>query len=246
MMAPFRSAGHALRRRARLRAAADLSRPRRALVDALRRACRDQRYNEIDDVTRVRPAAHWYCKRVTLDVNALSSTGAEVVGSLSAVRDGQAFVSGGMRNQFALADLKMNRLLGTFDESAGPTSRRPDPAGTLRSDTAPASPSEAQASGRGSSVQSSGRRGFGRLQLARRARDRSRRAPAARRRRRRCARPVCPRAAGPRRRKSTFIYGAEDDARELSQSSGYAGKGAKLVTASDSFFISSLSARWSC
>ena len=52
-----------------------------------------------------------------------------------------------------------------------------------------------------------------------------------------------------RRRKSTFISGAEDDARELvdhlAELSGYAGI-AKLVTASDSFFISSLSARWSC
>ena len=35
-----------------------------------------------------------------------------------AVRDGQALFSGGLRNQFALADLKMNRLLGTFDEWA--------------------------------------------------------------------------------------------------------------------------------
>ena len=34
------------------------------------------------------------------------------------MRDGQALCSGGLRNQFALADLKMNRLLGTFDEWA--------------------------------------------------------------------------------------------------------------------------------
>ena len=34
------------------------------------------------------------------------------------VRDGQALFSGGLRNVFALADLKMNRLLDTFDEWA--------------------------------------------------------------------------------------------------------------------------------
>jgi putative flavoprotein involved in K+ transport len=31
------------------------------------------------------------------------------------VRDGRALFSGGLRNQFALADLKMNRLLDSFD-----------------------------------------------------------------------------------------------------------------------------------
>jgi putative flavoprotein involved in K+ transport len=37
---------------------------------------------------------------------------------LSAVRDGRALFSGGLKNQFALADLKMERLLDTFDEWA--------------------------------------------------------------------------------------------------------------------------------
>jgi putative flavoprotein involved in K+ transport len=32
------------------------------------------------------------------------------------VRDGRALFSGGLRNQFALADLKMDRLLDTFDD----------------------------------------------------------------------------------------------------------------------------------
>jgi putative flavoprotein involved in K+ transport len=40
------------------------------------------------------------------------------VGRWSAVRDGRALFSGGLRNQFTLADLKMNRLLDTFDEWA--------------------------------------------------------------------------------------------------------------------------------
>jgi putative flavoprotein involved in K+ transport len=40
------------------------------------------------------------------------------VGRWAAVRDGSALFSGGLRNVFSLADLKMNRLLGTFDEWA--------------------------------------------------------------------------------------------------------------------------------
>jgi putative flavoprotein involved in K+ transport len=37
------------------------------------------------------------------------------------VRDGRALFSGGLRNLFALADLKMERLLDTFDEWARTT-----------------------------------------------------------------------------------------------------------------------------
>jgi putative flavoprotein involved in K+ transport len=44
--------------------------------------------------------------------------GVETVGRLAAVRDGRALFSGGLRNLFSLADLKMERLLGTFDEWA--------------------------------------------------------------------------------------------------------------------------------
>ena len=82
----------------------------------------EQRYNEVDDLPRVRhlpsPQLIGTPERATLDLNALSSAGVEIVGRLATVRDGQALFSGGLRNQFALADLKMNRLLGTFDEWA--------------------------------------------------------------------------------------------------------------------------------
>ena len=54
----------------------------------------------------------------TLDLNVLAGTGVEIVGRLATVRDGRALFSGGLRNQFALADLKMDRLLETFDEWA--------------------------------------------------------------------------------------------------------------------------------
>ena len=82
----------------------------------------NQRYDEVDDLTRARrlpsPQLVGTPQRVTLDLNALGKSGVEIVGRLSAVRDGRALFSGGLRNQFALADLKMNRLLDTFDEWA--------------------------------------------------------------------------------------------------------------------------------
>jgi putative flavoprotein involved in K+ transport len=62
-------------------------------------------------------------ERTTLDLNALDSIGVGLVGRLAAIRDGRALFSGGLRNVFSLADLKMNRLLGTFDDWAAATGR---------------------------------------------------------------------------------------------------------------------------
>jgi putative flavoprotein involved in K+ transport len=82
----------------------------------------NQRYDEIDDLQRARrlpsPQLVGTPERSTLDVNVLSAAGVEIVGRLAAVRDGRALFSGGLRNQFALADLKMERLLDTFDDWA--------------------------------------------------------------------------------------------------------------------------------
>jgi putative flavoprotein involved in K+ transport len=82
----------------------------------------DQRYDEVDDLTRARrlpsPQLVGAPERVTLDLNALSAMGVELVGRWAAVRDGRALFSGGLRNMFALADLKMERLLDAFDEWA--------------------------------------------------------------------------------------------------------------------------------
>jgi putative flavoprotein involved in K+ transport len=82
----------------------------------------NQRYDEIDDLARVRglpsPQLVGTPERATLHLNALSAIGVGLVGRLAAVRDGRALFSGGLRNQFALADLKMDRLLDTFDEYA--------------------------------------------------------------------------------------------------------------------------------
>ncbi len=82
----------------------------------------NQRYDEIDDLTRARrlpsPQLVGTPQRTTLDLNALTDMGVELVGRLSAVRDGRALFSGGLRHLFALADLKMERLLDSFDDWA--------------------------------------------------------------------------------------------------------------------------------
>jgi putative flavoprotein involved in K+ transport len=82
----------------------------------------DQRHDEVDDLTRARrlpsPQLVGTPERRTLDLNTLAATGVELVGRWAAVRDGRALFSGGLRNVFSLADLKMHRLLDTFDEWA--------------------------------------------------------------------------------------------------------------------------------
>jgi putative flavoprotein involved in K+ transport len=86
----------------------------------------NQRYDEVDDLTRARrlpsPQLVGTPERTTLDLNALSAMGVEVVGRWAAIRDGRALFSGGVRSLLSLADLKMDRLLDSFDEWA----RSPD------------------------------------------------------------------------------------------------------------------------
>jgi putative flavoprotein involved in K+ transport len=104
----------------------------------------DQRYDEVDDLMRARrlpsPQLIGTPDRITMDLNTLGAAGVEIVGRLAAIRDGRALFSGGLRNQFALADLKMNRLLDTFDDWAR-TQRRDDevdPSERLEATRAPA------------------------------------------------------------------------------------------------------------
>lgn len=82
----------------------------------------NQRYDEIDDLTRARrlpsPQLVGTAGRTTLDLNALAGIGVELVGRLAGVREGRALFSGGLRNLFALADLKLERLLDAFDDWA--------------------------------------------------------------------------------------------------------------------------------
>ena len=90
----------------------------------------NQRYDEIDDLARARgvpsPQLVGTPERATLDLNTLSAIGVRLVGRLAAIRDGRALFSGGLPNQFALADLKMNRLLDTFDDWARANARDAD------------------------------------------------------------------------------------------------------------------------
>jgi putative flavoprotein involved in K+ transport len=86
----------------------------------------NQRYDEIEELERARrlpsPQLVGTAARTTLDLNVLRAAGVEIVGRLAAIRDGCALFSGGLVNLFALADLKMQRLLDTFDEWAVDTS----------------------------------------------------------------------------------------------------------------------------
>jgi putative flavoprotein involved in K+ transport len=79
----------------------------------------DQRYDDIDDLNRARnvPSLQLagYPDHRTLDLNSLGNLGVKLVGRLAAIRDGKALLSGGLANQAALSDLKMNRLLDTLD-----------------------------------------------------------------------------------------------------------------------------------
>ena len=90
----------------------------------------NQRYDEVDDIARARglpsPQLVGTPERTTLGLNALTAIGVRLVGRLAGVRDGRALFSGGLRNQFALADLKMDRLLDTFDDWARAHARDAD------------------------------------------------------------------------------------------------------------------------
>lgn len=79
----------------------------------------DQRIETMDDAGRARrlpsPQLVGSDERTTLDLNALQRQGVEVCGRLAGIRGTKALFSGSLRNVCALADLKMNRMLDTFD-----------------------------------------------------------------------------------------------------------------------------------
>jgi putative flavoprotein involved in K+ transport len=80
----------------------------------------DERYDEVDDIVRARRVPSLQLagspERTTLDLNTLTDIGVKLVGRLAGMNDGKAQFSGSLHNQCAMADLKMNRLLGTIDE----------------------------------------------------------------------------------------------------------------------------------
>ncbi len=79
----------------------------------------DVRYDEIDDLERARRLPSLQLigtpERETIDLNGLRSAGVEIVGRLVGIRDDKAQFSGALANLCALADLKMDRLLAAID-----------------------------------------------------------------------------------------------------------------------------------
>jgi putative flavoprotein involved in K+ transport len=79
----------------------------------------DQRIEEMDDMARARslpsPQLIGSPEHATLDLNAVQQHGIEVCGRLAGIRGARALFSGSLHNVCALADLKMNRLLDAFD-----------------------------------------------------------------------------------------------------------------------------------
>jgi putative flavoprotein involved in K+ transport len=94
--------------------------------------------DQIDDVIRARNLPSMQLTgsggRATLDLNALTDAGVRLYGRLAGVRDGVAQFSGSLANVCALADLKLNRLLDAVDTWARETGQpvtdppwRPEP-----------------------------------------------------------------------------------------------------------------------
>jgi putative flavoprotein involved in K+ transport len=85
----------------------------------LRTGIMNERYDEIDDIVRARglpsPQLVGSQEPGMLDLNYLVGNGAKIVGRLMGVNNGIAQFSGSLRNVAALADLKMNRLLDAID-----------------------------------------------------------------------------------------------------------------------------------
>jgi putative flavoprotein involved in K+ transport len=106
----------------------------------------DERYDEIDDIGRARRVPSMQLvgstDKATIDLNALSAIGVRLIGRLAGINDGHAQFSGSLRNVCALADLKLGRLLDTADAWAsanGMDDELPEPY-RLPATTVPPSP----------------------------------------------------------------------------------------------------------
>ena len=80
----------------------------------------DVRYDAVEDIERARRLPSLQLvgtpERVTIDLNSLRRSGVELVGRLVGLGDRKAQFSGSLANNCALADLKMNRLLASIDD----------------------------------------------------------------------------------------------------------------------------------
>lgn len=106
----------------------------------------DERYDQVDDINRARGVPSLQLTgstdRATLDLNTLSAMGVRLVGRFAAMRDGKAQFSGSLRNQCMLSDLKMNRLLTVIDAwaTANGLDAEVEPASRLPPTDVPESP----------------------------------------------------------------------------------------------------------
>jgi putative flavoprotein involved in K+ transport len=77
----------------------------------------DQRFDQVDDLVRARrvPSPQLIGAARTLDLNALTARGVRIVGRLVGLDGGIAKFSGALRNECAMADLKLARMLDNFD-----------------------------------------------------------------------------------------------------------------------------------
>ena len=83
----------------------------------------DERYDQVDDIKRARRVRSLQLAgtpdRSTLDLNALTAIGVKLVGRLAGITEnGKTQFAGSLRNMCALSDLKMGRLLDLIDEWA--------------------------------------------------------------------------------------------------------------------------------
>ena len=82
----------------------------------------DERWDQIEDLERARRVPSLQLvgtpTRQTLDLNTLTAAGVRLVGRLAGISDGKAQFSGSLRNKCELSDLKMGRLLDSFDQWA--------------------------------------------------------------------------------------------------------------------------------
>ena len=82
----------------------------------------DTHFTEVDDIARARAVPSLQlvgdARMAFLDLNYLQGQGAEIVGRFAGLRHGVAQFSGSLANQCSLSDLKMRRLLRSFDDWA--------------------------------------------------------------------------------------------------------------------------------
>jgi putative flavoprotein involved in K+ transport len=82
----------------------------------------DERYDQVDSIDRVRNVPSLQlagsADRRTVDLNSLTDIGVRLIGRFAGVSGDKAQFSGSLTNQCALADLTMNRLLDRIDDWA--------------------------------------------------------------------------------------------------------------------------------